>query len=719
MIASFSEGLILCTMFRFLLTALLVSGLFAQDYRWPIRASQSLSATFCEFRDGHLHAGVDIKTWGEMEVPCLAIADGFVESIVVGYNGYGRGLFLRLHDGNRAVYGHLERFTNDMEALVREEQYAREKYYTRLRFEPGEFPIKAGQIIGYSGTSGTEHPHLHFEIRDTSNTVLNPQLFYRGIRDTKRPVFDEILLVPSGPQTRINNSRFPVRIDTDESETPINTTGPFYSLINAHDRANGTYNKYNIYRADLFLNDSLTFAYRFDRLPHDMYDSIDVVYPGVRGKRNWRFMSMFRVGDPDTYPFMPSGKNGLLDPEGVSTLRFRLSDVKRNITSKEFIIRPSLNDSWTIQDNETHYIITRTYPEDGYERFQFYSSKNEHIPVAQTYYRLTSTSWMIMKSQAQNGIRALGTRGVGLKWVIPPSEIGTPTLDHSWASFDSGYILKLHSDSTYTFPLSYQIRSEEGTFKGELVQVMDDAAESDIIPLEFRALGAELQLLVGRQIIHSHQLTPLRELLPGDSLSIHIEDVRAELKARNEGDTRLFLSMDTTRAKFAREEILGAQVHSLGEDVSGLTGTISFKHELTSSGSSLFTPGKKKRWKRLNSLDTLGYSHLPLSKNGRYFLLSDLDAPHIKPVKNIKNVRRGDRLVFKLSENTELINYRESLPTAQLDEERFYPDYNPLRKELSFHVPKDLVTGQHEFSLTLTDYSQNRRDYTYRFTVVR
>ena len=57
-----------------------------------------------------------------MEVPCLAIADGYIEHIAVGYNGYGRGLWLRLNDGSLAVYGHLEQFNPLIENLIRTEQ---------------------------------------------------------------------------------------------------------------------------------------------------------------------------------------------------------------------------------------------------------------------------------------------------------------------------------------------------------------------------------------------------------------------------------------------------------------------------------------------------------------------------------------------------------------------------------------------------------------------
>lgn len=705
-------------MFRIvLILVIMLSHASSQDYRWPIRASQSLSATFCEYRDGHLHAGIDIKTWGEMEVPCLAITDGYIEGIVVGYNGYGRGLFLRLKDGNRAIYGHLEQFTKELESRVQAAQEENQKYYTRLRFDPDEFPVRAGDVIGYSGTSGTEHPHLHFEIRDSSNLVHNPQMFYKGIRDSRRPVLDEIMLIPRDADSRVNLSRFPVRIDVEDNENPITTSGSFYSLINAHDRANGTYNKYSLYRADVFLNDSLTFAYRFDELPHELYDSVEVVYPGVRGKRKWRFMSMFKIGDTEGFPFIKDGLTGVIEPDRISTLRYRLSDVKRNVVSHEFVLNPGVLDNWRIEDNETHYLVTRSYPENGYERFQFYSGDNAHIPVAQTFYRLNSTSWMIIKSRAFNGIRALGTRGVGLKWVLPPPASRVPDLSTQWVAYEDGYVLRLESDSSYTYPLSYKLIANDQEFNGELVQVSETSAESDVIPLLFRALGNQLHLTVDQTSVYSLELSPLIPLLPGDSIQMSLDEPEVELNARNVGPETIYLDLDTLNAEFEERIVYGATVHSIYTDRNDLQGELTFNHPGQPGNWSLFTPAKRGQWKRLSSIDTLSQSSIPLNGNGRYFLLSDVEAPRFDPLKRYQRVKHGDRLVFKLEDNTKRFPYRRSLESATLDGNKFYPDYNPLRHELSFHVPNNLNSGTHTFRITLFDHSNNSMDYSYQFQV--
>ena len=74
-------------------------------------------------------------------------------------------------------------------------------------------------------------------------------------------------------------------------------------------------------------------------------------------------------------------------------------------------------------------------------------------------------------------------------------------------------------------------------------------------------------------------------------------------------------------------------------------------------------------------------------------------------------------MVFEINENTRRFKYRESLKTASLDGVPLYPDYNPLRHELSFHVPNDLESGAHMLRITLMDHADNSFDYSFQFHV--
>jgi hypothetical protein len=40
---------------------------------WPLGITINLTSSFGEYRSGHLHAGLDIKTHGKEGVPCRAV----------------------------------------------------------------------------------------------------------------------------------------------------------------------------------------------------------------------------------------------------------------------------------------------------------------------------------------------------------------------------------------------------------------------------------------------------------------------------------------------------------------------------------------------------------------------------------------------------------------------------------------------------------------------
>jgi len=173
----------------------------------PLPAELPATASFGEFRAGHLHAGLDFSTRGEIGWPVRAAADGEIYRLKVEARGYGRALYLRHTDGYETVYGHLLEFDQGLglERFVAAERARRgERFPGDLQVEP---PIRVaqGQVIALSGERGGGLPHLHFELRHRGEPV--DPIRYGGLTPGG---FGEVQpkalhLIPRGP-LRVNGS---------------------------------------------------------------------------------------------------------------------------------------------------------------------------------------------------------------------------------------------------------------------------------------------------------------------------------------------------------------------------------------------------------------------------------------------------------------------------------------------------------------------------------
>lgn len=221
------------------------------DLLWPIDATPALSSSFCEYRPGHYHSAIDAKVWGSVGLPCRAVADGYVYRVKVSPSGYGKALYLRLKDGRSAVYAHLRNFASEVDEYILQKQHETIRYNQDVYFEESEaFRFKKGEILAYSGRSGTTHPHLHFELRDQNERPINPLLNGYTVADHVKPIPVAFLLAPMDKLTTIENQSQPRLYDglieqhdgIFRARDPIGVTGRVGISIKAFDRADGAEN---------------------------------------------------------------------------------------------------------------------------------------------------------------------------------------------------------------------------------------------------------------------------------------------------------------------------------------------------------------------------------------------------------------------------------------------------------------------------------------------
>lgn len=240
----------------------------------PLKIPVLLSSNFGELRIDHFHSGIDIKTQGVTGKQVVSVAKGFIYRISVSPTGFGNALYIRHQSGYSTVYAHLDRFSPEIEKYVKDQQYERKSFLITI-FPPKEmFPVEQGQLIGWSGNSGSSGgPHLHFEVRKSDNeNPVNPLLFNFAVTDNISPVIEKLAIYPSDQHSFINGRNSALRLNVQggngkysiPAQTVIKISGNAGFGVKLFDLLNGAGNKCAAYSIQLDIDSTTVFKYVMD-----------------------------------------------------------------------------------------------------------------------------------------------------------------------------------------------------------------------------------------------------------------------------------------------------------------------------------------------------------------------------------------------------------------------------------------------------------------------
>ena len=279
--------------FIILFVLLLLSQLsFAQQvvkgyFMFPLNPGQKnfLSANMGELRPNHFHAGIDVKTGFAIGLPVYAAQDGYLSRVRVSSYGYGNTVYITHPNGLVTVYAHLDSFSPAIKNHVLDFQYKNQVFELDEYVAKDLIKVKKGDIIGKSGNSGSSGgPHLHFEIRDSLENVLNPLLFgFPEIKDNIPPIIQKIAARPLEINSRVAQEyalkEWIATKKTDGTyQIPgvIEASGNIGLEIKVTDKMNETSNLYGVNCIELFVNGEEIFYHNVESFSFDESKYINV-----------------------------------------------------------------------------------------------------------------------------------------------------------------------------------------------------------------------------------------------------------------------------------------------------------------------------------------------------------------------------------------------------------------------------------------------------------
>ncbi|CAN5317253.1 M23 family metallopeptidase [soil metagenome] len=271
--------------FLFLAVMFLSSTVIAQQFPvkkyprgyfiYPVGAPVGLVANFGELRPDHYHMGLDCRTEKKENMPVYAAAAGYIAKVKIEPFGFGRAIYINHPNGLTTLYAHLNNFFPELEAYVKQQQYAHQSWSLFIDIPPSLFPVTQKQFIAYSGnTGGSQGPHVHFEIRDTkTDKVINPLLFGFPIQDNVPPVIARLAVYDRCYSTYDQTPRI---ISVKKSEGVYTTVPGVINIstervsfgITATDQLSGSANPNGIYEAFIYDNGKLLSGFQLDSISY-------------------------------------------------------------------------------------------------------------------------------------------------------------------------------------------------------------------------------------------------------------------------------------------------------------------------------------------------------------------------------------------------------------------------------------------------------------------
>lgn len=331
-----------------------------QEFVPPFDFPLTFSGNFGEIRSNHFHGGLDFKTGGVTGKPVRALGNGYISRIRVT-NGSGYVLDVCYDNGYTTINRHLQAFMPPIAERVKQLQYEQESWEVEILPEPGEYPVKPGQQIAWSGNTGYSFgPHLHLDMFETeSGDYIDPMPFFmHRVKDTRAPKADGFMLFPQRGRGVVAGRQQPEAFALNTP--PIEAWGVIGAGIKAYDYMDGVGNHYGVYSVSLAVDGQEVFRSTVGRFSPEENRMINSWTYGQYMK------SFIEPGNTLRMLEAPNGNRGLvtIDEERDYHFLYILKDVFGNTSRYRFTVRgrkqpipqPEYRDKYFFVWDKTNYL---------------------------------------------------------------------------------------------------------------------------------------------------------------------------------------------------------------------------------------------------------------------------------------------------------------------------------------------------------------------------
>jgi len=266
------------------LLLLLVTGAKAEQI-WPLTTEIDLSSGFGDYRNGHFHFGIDLRTGGRSGKRVISPVDGYISRVKTSYTGYGKALYITGDDGFTYVFAHLASYNKNIEEILKRNQIRDERYYQDFSLPIDSIRVKTGDFVAYSGKTGIGAPHLHFEKR-IKDSPLNPLTHDFVLNDNVAPTFNRVGLHLTDDRSLLTNGRRQIYIDDLSKgsgnrytiDTSFYMNSPFGFLADCYDKMNSNGMNQAVYKLTVYIDNQLFYQVKFDSLDFETNHFVNLEY---------------------------------------------------------------------------------------------------------------------------------------------------------------------------------------------------------------------------------------------------------------------------------------------------------------------------------------------------------------------------------------------------------------------------------------------------------